>query len=41
VHEESTRRGEAAGADDAPDVGSLRKLAAAARRQMEQAGRPR
>jgi hypothetical protein len=37
VHEESTRRGEVAGAD----VRSLRELAAAARRRLHEAGRPR
>jgi tryptophan synthase beta subunit len=41
VREEAIREEEVAGADDAPDVGSLRKLVAAARRQMDEAGRPR
>ncbi|SHN83604.1 hypothetical protein SAMN05660350_03448 [Geodermatophilus obscurus] len=41
VREEAIRHGEVTGTDDAPDTGSLRKLAAAARRRMDEGGRPR
>ena len=37
VREEAIREEEVAG----PDVGTLRKLVAAARRQLDEAGRPR
>jgi hypothetical protein len=39
LHEEGLRPEEGTGRDDAPDVGSLRKLAAAARRRMDEADR--
>ena len=39
LHEEAIRQEEVTGADDAPDAGSLRKLAAAARRRMDEAER--
>ncbi len=41
LHEEAIRHEEVTGTDDAPDTGSLRKLAASARRQMDEGGRPR
>ena len=39
LHEEAIRQEEVPGADGAPDAGSLRKLAAAARRRMNEAER--